>query len=79
LFLGFSIFAFSSFGGTQSMGYLISLTLFIAMFCNLFLLPSLLLTFGKRGTPKSFKKPVLNILEEDKTDITQKELNLKNN
>jgi hypothetical protein len=78
LFLGFSIFAFSSFGGTQSMGYLISLTLFIAMFCNLFLLPSLLLTFGKRGTPKSFKKPVLNILEEDKTDITQKELNLKN-
>ncbi len=78
LFLGFSIFSFSSFGGTQSMGYLISFTLFVAMFCNLFLLPSLLLTFGKKGTPKSFKKPVLEILEEDKKDISQEELNLKN-
>jgi predicted RND superfamily exporter protein len=78
LFLGFSIFSFSSFGGTQSMGYLISFTLFIAMFCNLFLLPSLLLTFGKKGTPKSFKRPVLEIFDEDKKDISQEELNLKN-
>lgn len=78
LFLGFSIFAFSSFGGTQSMGYLISFTLFIAMFCNLFLLPSLLLTFGKKGTPKAFKKPVFEMLDEDKRDISQKELNIKN-
>ena len=59
------------------MGYLISFTLFVAMFCNLFLLPSLLLTFGKKGTPKSFDKPVINILEEDVEDINENELNLK--
>lgn len=47
LFLGFSIFAFSSFGGTQSVGILVSLTLLTALLANLFLLPSLLLVFGK--------------------------------
>jgi uncharacterized protein len=70
LFLGFSIFIFSSFGGTQAMGYLISFTLFIAMLCNLLLLPSLLLSFGKRATTKAFKEPVLPILEEEEEDVT---------
>jgi len=70
LFLGFSIFIFSSFGGTQAMGYLISFTLFIAMLCNLFLLPSLLVTFGKSATTKAFEKPVLPILDEEEEDVT---------
>jgi len=70
LFLGFSIFIFSSFGGTQSMGFLISFTLFVAMFCNLFLLPSLLLTFKKKGTPKSFEKPIIPILDEEENEIS---------
>ncbi len=47
LFLGFSIFGFSGFGGTQSVGVLVSLTLLFALLANLLLLPSLLLVFGK--------------------------------
>jgi predicted RND superfamily exporter protein len=46
LFCGFLIFAFSDFGGTIALGILTSLTLFFAMFTNLIVLPSLLLTFS---------------------------------
>lgn len=70
LFLGFSIFIFSSFGGTQAMGYLISFTLLVAMMCNLFLLPSLIVAFGRRGTTKAFEKPILPILDEEEEDIS---------
>lgn len=48
LFLGFITFTFSSFGGTQALGLLTSLTLGIAMFSNLILLPALLISFDKR-------------------------------
>lgn len=68
LFLGFSIFIFSTFGGTQAVGYLISFTMLTAMLCNLFLLPSLLLSFGKRGTTKAFEEPVIENPEEDDED-----------
>ena len=47
LFFGFIIFIASSFGGTQSLGYLVGGTLLIALFSNLFFLPALVLTFGK--------------------------------
>lgn len=47
LFCGFLIFAFSDFGGTIALGVLTSITLFFAMFTNLIVLPSLLLTFSK--------------------------------
>jgi uncharacterized protein len=46
LFFGFGIFAASSFGGTVSLGILVSLTLLVALFCNLVLLPSVLLSFS---------------------------------
>ncbi|WP_338764503.1 MMPL family transporter [Bernardetia sp. ABR2-2B] len=46
LFAGFIIFAFSSFGGTVALGVLTSITLLVAMFTNLILLPALLLTFN---------------------------------
>ncbi len=46
LFAGFIIFAFSSFGGTVALGLLTSITLLVAMFTNLILLPALLLTFS---------------------------------
>ena len=51
LFAGFVIFAWSDFGGTIALGILTSITLLIAMFTNLILLPSLLLTFddGRRN------------------------------
>jgi hypothetical protein len=47
LFFGFGIFIASSFGGTVSLGLLVSITLLIALFSNLTLLPSVLLTAVK--------------------------------
>lgn len=47
LFFGFSIFSISSFGGTAALGILISLTLMMAMFTNLLLLPSILLSLAR--------------------------------
>jgi hypothetical protein len=43
LFFGFIIFTLSSFGGTFYLGLLTSITLIVAMFNNLLLLPSLLM------------------------------------
>ncbi|HJS55020.1 MAG TPA: MMPL family transporter [Chitinophagaceae bacterium] len=48
LIAGFVIFCFSSFGGTQSLGWLTSLTLVTATITNLVLLPSLLITFIRK-------------------------------
>jgi hypothetical protein len=45
LFVGFSIFAFSEFGGTKALGLLMSASLLITNFSNLILLPALLVTF----------------------------------
>ncbi len=47
LFLGFSIFIFSGFGGTQALGLLISFTLITGIIFNLFLLPSMLMSLEK--------------------------------
>jgi len=48
LITGFVIFCFSGFGGTQSLGWLTSATLFSATLTNLILLPVLLLDFSGR-------------------------------
>lgn len=48
LIAGFVIFCFSSFGGTQSLGWLTSLTLVMATLTNLILLPVLLLWLVRR-------------------------------
>ncbi|MCX7606349.1 MAG: MMPL family transporter [Bacteroidia bacterium] len=45
LLMGFGIFAFSSFGGTRALGILTALSLGIGLFSNLFLLPSLVISF----------------------------------
>jgi uncharacterized protein len=65
LFFGFGIFAISNFGGTQAMGVLVSITLLVAMFSNLLLLPSLLLGLEKFMTTKSFQEPMLQIYNEE--------------
>lgn len=65
LFFGFGIFALSEFGGTVSLGVLVSLTLLSAMLSNLVLLPSLLLTLEKAITNRSFKEPLLQIFDEE--------------
>ena len=66
LFFGFGIFVFSSFGGTQALGFLVSFTLLIAFLANLIVLPSLLLTLNKWITTKSFKRePFIEIFDEE--------------
>jgi hypothetical protein len=65
LFFGFIIFTLSSFGGTEALGYLIAFTLLIALFSNLFVLPSLLLTLDKRITTNRFSEPFLEIFDEE--------------
>ncbi len=65
LFFGFAIFTLSKFGGTEALGYLVSFTLIIALFANMFILPSLLLTIDKRAITKAFKEPFLEIFDEE--------------
>lgn len=65
LFFGFGIFALSDFGGTVALGVLVSITLLAAMFSNIFILPSLLLTLDKHTTNKQFKKPPIKYMEEE--------------
>ena len=48
LIAGFVIFVFSGFGGTQSLGWLTSLSLLVATLTNLILLPVLLLALGRK-------------------------------
>ncbi len=49
---GFIIFCFSGFGSTQSLGWLTSLTLIVATFTNLILLPALLINSLKKRLKK---------------------------
>ena len=53
LFFGFGIFMASKFGGTVSLGLLVSLTLLVALFNNLILLPSILLKIGRGNANES--------------------------
>ena len=63
LFFGFSVFMISEFGGTVALGGLVSITLLFAMFSNLILLPSLLLSLEKSvANKKDFIQPKINIL-----------------
>lgn len=69
LFFGFVIFAFSEFGGTIALGLLTSLTLFFALFTNLVLLPSLLLSFDKnRLIVKKEKKGLFQLTKDQIRD-----------
>lgn len=51
LFLGFGIFAFSEFGSTQALGILTAVTLFIALFSNLFLMPAMIIDWDRDKMP----------------------------
>jgi uncharacterized protein len=66
LFFGFSVFTLSSFGGTIALGALIATTLLFAMFSNLILLPTLLLSLEKNiANEKEFKEPKIDILSDE--------------
>lgn len=78
LFFGFSIFIASNFGGTQALGMLVSVTLFVAMLSNLILLPTLLLSLERYVTTKAFRDPLLEIVDEDE-DIALEKLEIEKN
>ena len=65
LFFGFMMFALSEFDGTRSLGLLVSVTLLVAMFTNLMLLPSLLMSFAQYVTTQTFSEPFFDLLDEE--------------
>ena len=75
LFSGFMMFTLSEFDGTRSLGLLVSVTLLVAMFANLLLLPSLLLSFEQFVTTKAFQEPLMNIIDEEE-DIELEKLRI---
>ena len=76
LFFGFSIFIASDFGGTVALGLLVSVTLLFAMMANLLLLPSLLLSLERHITTRSFREPLIDILDEEE-DIELEALKIR--
>lgn len=77
LFAGFFIFTASSFGGTASLGLLISITLLVAMCSNLILLPAFLISLERKMTTKAFlEEPLLQFLNEDE-DIELDDLEIR--
>jgi predicted RND superfamily exporter protein len=74
LILGFSVFMVSGFGGTQALGMLISTTLFIAMFFNMVVLPSLLLSLDKIVVTKAFKaEPLIEVYDGDESTASSED------
>ncbi len=65
LFFGFSVFIASEFGGTVSLGVLVSVTLVIAMLSNLIILPSLLLSLEKLVLDPNFNHPLITLYKRD--------------
>jgi Predicted exporters of the RND superfamily len=56
LIAGFFIFIFSSFGGTKVVGLMVPFTLLVALLANLFVLPSIILSFESMLVSKVFGK-----------------------
>ena len=74
LVLGFSVFTISNFGGTKALGLLISSTLFIAMFFNMAVLPSLLMTLDKYGSSKAFiEEPFVDVYDNGDDNVDDNE------
>jgi hypothetical protein len=65
LFFGFSIFDFSTFGGTMWLGILTTLALVVSLLTNVLVLPCMLLSIEKRIMQREMKvKPILPLAEE---------------
>jgi predicted RND superfamily exporter protein len=76
LFFGFVIFVASEFGGTVALGALTSITLLMAMFTNLIVLPALLLRFdtGKRNNQNH---PLIETFPEFYNEHEDEEIDLE--
>ncbi len=85
LFFGFIVFAYSDFDGTEALGYLTSVTLLCAMFANLILLPSLLITFdpGRYHHNKmliaEYYHEGINELDDEEIDLSRIRVQKKEN
>ena len=77
LFCGFFIFSVSDFGGTASLGKLISFTLLMAVCSNLVLLPTFLVGMERKLTTKAFLEEPLFQLNSEEEDIDLDELEIK--
>lgn len=71
LLSGFLMFVFSSFQGTQVVGYLVPFTLLMALCSNLFILPCILLTFNKKLVTENFKNSLVEMRQspEEKQEV----------
>ncbi len=72
---GFFVFMLSNFDGTKALGYLTSLTLLLAMFINLSILPAFLLWMNKIFIKQATDDPLWEVInEEDDIDLSQLKL-----
>jgi predicted RND superfamily exporter protein len=76
LLLGFCIFVFSTFGGTIALGFLVSVTIFVGLFTNLLVLPSLLLSIDRAFKIKAYKEPLIMVFDEEE-DIELEHLTIR--
>ncbi|MDX5404402.1 MAG: efflux RND transporter permease subunit [Bacteroidota bacterium] len=71
LFFGFSIFVWSEFGGSVSLGILVSITLLFAMFSNLLILPALLMSLEKFISAREFSEDIIEYYEGEEEEEDQ--------
>ena len=77
LFAGFFIFSASAFGGTSSLGKLISVTLLMSMISNLVLLPAFLVSMERRLNAKAILQEPLFEIHDEEEDIDHDELEVQ--
>ncbi len=77
LFAGFFIFSASAFGGTASLGKLISITLLMAMISNLVLLPAFLMSMERRLSAKALREESLFEIHDSEEDIELDDLEIR--
>ncbi len=75
LLFGFGCFAASEFDGSRALGVLTAVTILVAMFTNLIVLPALLLSLQRSVTTKAFKEHFFVMMdEEDELQYTDWEI-----
>jgi predicted RND superfamily exporter protein len=77
LFFGFFIFSASEFGGTASLGKLLSITLLVAMIANIIVLPAFLLSLERRLTTKAFLAEPFFETNDEEEDIDRDSLSIR--
>ncbi len=65
LLFGFGCFAASEFEGTRALRVRTAVTILVAMFTNLLVLPALLLSYQRSVTTKSFVEPFFQMTDEE--------------